>query len=55
MALLKECVTKKEINGTEMHIKSATGEETVKNVETCAYYTGYYEWLCVRMPLRIMQ
>jgi hypothetical protein len=32
-----------------MHIKSATGEKTVKNVETCAYNTGYYEWLCVRM------
>jgi len=26
MAVLQECVTKKEINGTEMHIKSAAGE-----------------------------
>ena len=38
-----------------MHIKSATGEKTVKNIETCAYNTVYYEWLCVRMTLRIMQ
>jgi len=38
-----------------MHIKSATGEKTVKNVETCAYNTEWYEWLCVRMTLRIMQ
>jgi len=26
---------------SEMHIKSATGEKTVKNMETCAYNTGY--------------
>jgi len=38
-----------------MCIKSATGEKTVKNMETCAYNTGHYEWLCVRMMLRIMQ
>jgi hypothetical protein len=43
MAVLQECVTKKEINGIEMHIKSATGEKTVKNMEKCAYNTGYYE------------
>jgi hypothetical protein len=30
-------ITKKEINGTEMHIKSAKGEKTVKNMETFAY------------------
>jgi hypothetical protein len=30
MAVLQECVTKKEINGTEIHIKSATGK---KNTE----------------------
>jgi len=29
----------KEINGTEMHIKSARGEKTVKNMEMCAYNT----------------
>jgi hypothetical protein len=46
MAVLQEWVTKKEINGTEMPIKSATGEKTVKNMEMCAYNTGYYEWLC---------
>jgi len=39
----------------EMHIKNATGEKTVKNVEMCAYNTRYYEWLYVRMTLRIMQ
>jgi hypothetical protein len=39
----------------QMHIKSAAGEKTVKNMVTCAYHTGYYEWLCVRMTLRIMQ
>jgi len=38
-----------------MHIKSARGEKTVKDMETCAYNTGYNEWLCVRMTLRIMQ
>jgi hypothetical protein len=27
----------------------------VKNMVTCAYNTGYCEWLCVRMTLRIMQ
>jgi len=27
----------------------------VKNMEKCAYSTAYYEWLCVRMTLRIMQ
>jgi len=27
MAVLKECVTKKEIKGTEMYIKSAAGEK----------------------------
>jgi len=32
MAVLQERVTKKEINATEMHIKSATGE---KNSEEC--------------------
>ena len=49
MAVLQECVTKKEISGTEMHIKSATGEKTVNNMKTCAYNTGYCEWLCVRI------
>jgi len=38
-----------------MHIKSASGEKAVNNMEMCAYNTGYYEWLCVRMMLRIMQ
>ena len=38
-----------------MNIKSATGEKTVKNMETRACNTGYYEWLCVRMTQRIMQ
>ena len=38
-----------------MDIKSATGEKAVKNMETCAYNTKYYERLCVRMTLRIMQ
>jgi len=38
MAILQERVTKKEIKGTEMHIKSATGgKKTVNNVKTCAY------------------
>jgi hypothetical protein len=46
---------KEEINGTEMYIKSAIGEKTVKNMETCAYNTIYYEWLRVRLILRIMQ
>jgi hypothetical protein len=32
MAVLQDRVTKKEKNGTEMHIKSATGEKTVKNM-----------------------
>jgi hypothetical protein len=45
MAVLQERVTKKEINGTEVHIKSATGKKTVNNMKTCAYNTGYYEWL----------
>jgi len=27
MSILQECVTKREINGTEMHIKCATGEK----------------------------
>jgi len=27
----------------------------MKNMETCAYNTWYYEWLCVWMTLRIMQ
>jgi len=40
----------REINGTEMQ-----REKTVKNMKTCAYNTGYYEWLCVRVTLRIMQ
>jgi len=35
--------------------RNAAGEKTVKNMETCAYNTGYCEWLCVRMTLRIMQ
>jgi len=39
----------------EMHNKIATGGKKVKNMETCAYNIGYYEWLCVRMTLRIMQ
>jgi hypothetical protein len=43
MAVLQVCVTKREINGTEMHIKGAAGEKAVKNTETCAYNTGYYE------------
>jgi hypothetical protein len=55
MAVLQERVAKKEINATEMRIKSATGEKTVKNVETCVYNTGYCEWLCVRVTLRMMQ
>jgi len=38
-----------------MHIKSATGEKAVKNMETGAYNTGCYEWLCVKIMLRIMQ
>jgi hypothetical protein len=29
MAILQECVTMKEVNGTEIHI-SATGRKTVK-------------------------
>ena len=31
------------------------GKKTVKNMEKCAYNTGYYEWLCVKMTLRVMQ
>jgi len=31
MPVLQEQVTKKEINGAEMHIKSATEEKTVIN------------------------
>jgi hypothetical protein len=38
-----------------MHIKSVTGEKTGENMETCAYSTEYYELLCVRMSLMIMQ
>jgi len=38
-----------------MHIKSATEEKTVKNMETCACNIGYYEWLCVMITLSIMQ
>ena len=30
-------------------------KKAVENVEMCAYNIGWYEWLCVRMPLRIMQ
>jgi hypothetical protein len=29
--------------------------KTVDIMKTCEYNTGYYEWLCVRMTLRIMQ
>jgi hypothetical protein len=29
--------------------------KSVKNMETYAYNTGYYKWLCVRKTLRIMQ
>jgi len=29
--------------------------KTVKTMETCAYNTGYYEWQCVRMRMRIIQ
>jgi len=39
----------------QMHIECATEEKTAKNMETCPYNTGYYEWLCVRMTLSIMQ
>ena len=35
--------------------KVQQGKKTVKNMEKCAYNTGYYEWLRVRMTLRIMQ
>ena len=35
--------------------RNATREKTEKNMATCAYNTGYYEWLCVRMTMRIMQ
>jgi hypothetical protein len=36
MVILQKSVTKKEINGTEMHIKSATGKKTVKKMgEVC--------------------
>ena len=30
------------------------GKKTVKNMEECIYNTGYYEWLCVRMTVRIL-
>jgi hypothetical protein len=30
-------------------------EKKTVNMETCAYNTGYYEWLCVRLTLRITQ
>jgi len=30
-------------------------QKKVKNMVVCACNTGYYEWLCVRMTLRIMQ
>ena len=55
MAVLQECVTQKEINGTDVHITSAKRGKTVENIEKCAYNTVYYELLCVRMTLRIMQ
>jgi hypothetical protein len=48
-------VTEKEMNGTEMHIKSATGGEMVKSMVKCAYDRGFYEWLCVMITLRIKQ
>jgi len=32
-----------------MHIKVQQGEKTVNNTKTCAYNTGYYKWLCVRI------
>jgi len=54
MAVLQEWVTEKETNGIEMRIKSAKGEQTAKDMETCAYNTGYYEWLCVRKTRRII-
>ena len=47
-------VTKREINETEKHIKCQS-VKSMKNMETCAYNTGYYEWLCVRMLRRITQ
>jgi hypothetical protein len=46
---------KEGIKWNRMHIESATGEKSVKNMETCAYNTGYHEWLCVRMTMKIMQ
>ena len=38
-----------------MCIKSATGKKKAKNMEKYVYNTGYYEWLCVRMTLKILQ
>jgi hypothetical protein len=35
--------------------KVQQGKKTVKNKETCAYNTGYCDWLCVRMTLRRLQ
>jgi len=39
MVVYSSKLTKKEINGTGMHIESARGEKTMKNMETCAYNT----------------
>jgi hypothetical protein len=55
MAILQQRVTKKEMDGREMHIKSATGDKTVKNTEKCAYNTGNCDWLCDRLTPRILQ
>jgi len=46
---------KNKVNGTEMCITSATGRETVKNMEKRANNSAHYDWLCIRMTLRIMQ
>jgi len=38
----------------QMHITSATGRKTVKNIKY-ANNSAYYDWLRIRMTLRIMQ
>jgi hypothetical protein len=55
MTVFQEGVAKKEINGTDCVSKVQQGKKSVKNMEKCAYNTGYDEWLCVRMTMRIMQ
>jgi hypothetical protein len=55
MAVLQRWVTKKGMNGREMHIESAPGDKTLKNMEKCAYSTGDCDWLCFRVTLRILQ